>query len=410
MARAGLTGDTMPTDQKPEEAGGSVREELEKAFAEQSAKQDAEPAASEKPARAEMPEPAPAKADDAKQPAAPAADKQPKPESKGGDEIEPPARWTKEEKEEWAKLTDAVEDPKAREQVSKIQRILLSRNRGMEAVFTKQSQEAAAARQYREKFEQMTAPYREQWKRQGMTDDIALATILQGYEYSNKDPIGFIETVARSRGIDLRQVYGQPARGPAPGGRQVEPDDDGGVQLHPKVQRMLDEANSRSAQLEQYIQTHLAPTVQGVAQQWTAAQQQQLAQMQQGIAAELQQFETAVDDNGAAKYPFFGDVRNDMAQMIQHGLASSLHEAYEKATFANPNIRGQILENARLSEVRRLEKKMADDAKRARQASGALAPMGPSVSTSVQVPSGGEDGIRAQIEAAVSAQMNRARV
>jgi len=41
--------------------------------------------------------------------------------------------------------------------------------------------------------------------------------------------------------------------------------------------------------------------------------------------------------------PFFDDVREEMGKLINAGLASDLQEAYDKAIYANPAIRGKVL-------------------------------------------------------------------
>jgi hypothetical protein len=40
---------------------------------------------------------------------------------------------------------------------------------------------------------------------------------------------------------------------------------------------------------------------------------------------------------------FFEEVRNDMAGLLQAGMAADLNDAYEKACYANPNVRAKVL-------------------------------------------------------------------
>lgn len=57
-------------------------------------------------------------------------------------------------------------------------------------------------------------------------------------------------------------------------------------------------------------------------------QQEETARLTQHIA----DFTNSKDENGNPKYPFFERVREPMGRLLEHGLASTLEEAYRKAT------------------------------------------------------------------------------
>ncbi len=63
-------------------------------------------------------------------------------------------------------------------------------------------------------------------------------------------------------------------------------------------------------------------------------------------------------------HPLLDDVREDMAKLVQHGLASSLQEAYEKATYANPTTRAKLLaeQQAKAEAERRQKEQQRTDA------------------------------------------------
>lgn len=105
-------------------------------------------------------------------------------------------------------------------------------------------------------------------------------------------------------------------------------------------------------------QPYIDPQVQalqsqvGQLQSWI--QQQTQAREQQERAALNSEIATFAQDPSNA---YFNDVKNEMAGLLQAGLASTLNEAYDKAIFANPSIRAQVLaqQQAKAEEARKQE-------------------------------------------------------
>ena len=97
----------------------------------------------------------------------------------------------------------------------------------------------------------------------------------------------------------------------------------------------------------QQLQGQLSQMQQWIMQQTQAREQQERAALNSEIAAFAQ------DPSNA----YFNDVKNEMAGLLQSGLASTLKEAYDKAIYANPNIRAQVLaqQQARADEARKAE-------------------------------------------------------
>lgn len=54
-------------------------------------------------------------------------------------------------------------------------------------------------------------------------------------------------------------------------------------------------------------------------------------------------FAAAKDENGNPQHPYFEDVRQDMFNIIKSGLESDLDKAYERAIWANNDIRAKII-------------------------------------------------------------------
>ena len=62
-------------------------------------------------------------------------------------------------------------------------------------------------------------------------------------------------------------------------------------------------------------------------------------QATQSIQSEVEQFATAVDETGLLKYPYFENVRGMMAAIVQSEPNVTIEQAYERATWASPDIR-----------------------------------------------------------------------
>jgi hypothetical protein len=389
----------MDKDDQQQPADDSLRATLDAAFAEKATSDNQDqPASQGDDASKQQPVPkAPA--------AAPAADQQ-KPEPKqAASPIEAPARWTKEEKEQWDKMTEGL-DPAQVESVRKIQSILVNRNRGMEGAFTKQMQEIAADRAWRRGFEDVLAPYRSVWQKAGIDDTAAVKQLLDGFDHSNRDPIGFIRWIAQQRGVDPRQlvsaIYPQALQQqqPAPTQQSGQAPDQT-VQLHPEVKRRLDE----QAQTIQRLQQQLGGGLNDVQMRIRAQEMAEQQAVAQQASSSVQQFMDAVDDAGNLKYPFAADVRNEMGALIKTGAASTLEEAYDKAVYANPQTRQKIIETRDIQMRRDFEARLREDAKKAKQAAGGLSQGAPVLTGEPARGDGPVGSVRAELEAALAARI-----
>lgn len=112
------------------------------------------------------------------------------------------------------------------------------------------------------------------------------------------------------------------------------------------------------AQQYQASQPQFDPRIQALEER---LQRQDAWIQQQAQAREWQERETLNSEiDRFSKDPaneYFEAVRNDMAGLLQAGLASSLQEAYERAIYANPTVRAQVLakQQAQAEEQRRAE-------------------------------------------------------
>lgn len=327
----------------------------------------------------------------------PAAARGADPKSASGPEsaekpLDPPARWTKEEKEEFSAL-----DPK-------IQKILLTRNKGLEAHFTKHNQEVAEQRRRYTDIEAALAPRREEWTRAGMNDASALNMVLGYWDFANKDPLGFIQTFAQQRNIDLAQYF--TPRTPPPQQQYAQPTLDANgqpvapAQLDPAVIQFLEQlateqvqTRTQTEQMQQWVQNQNRAEHQRI---WSSA------------AHEYETFRTAADEHGNPKYPFFDDLRQEMALLMNSGVPT-LADAYDKAVYANPQVRQKVLENERLAWRREDEDKRRKEADKAKRAGLSIAG---SSSSTVPPPDmgGGARSLRDEIRAAMNGAQQNGRM
>lgn len=288
--------------------------------------------------------------------------------------IDPPARWTKEQKEEFAAL-----DPG-------IQKILLARNKGLEADYTRKMTEIAQERQRFGSLEQVLGPRRDSWARQGLSDSQALGMIMNYWDMSERDPMQFLQQYARDKGIDLASHFAPSMdeiaqylnQSNMDGGQVTQP----GASINPELQRTLDAIMQQQQALQQGYQQH---------QQFLTAQQtQQMQAVHAAAGQELTEFQNAADDNGSPLYPFFDVVRQDMAQLMRAGIKNDLKSAYQAAVSLRPELMSQMEESKEISRRRAEERRAQQEAERARRAGASVS--GSGVSGYSPHSSDGDDG------------------
>lgn len=60
---------------------------------------------------------------------------------------------------------------------------------------------------------------------------------------------------------------------------------------------------------------------------------------------DVRRFESALDDDGNLKHPFYQCVKDEMKYALKSGSANDLEEAYAKAVWAKPETRDKMIEN-----------------------------------------------------------------
>lgn len=257
--------------------------------------------------------------------------------------LDPPVEWTLEQQEAFRTLP-----------VNQ-QKFILDQVGGVGEKLT----EAEKASGRFKALDEVLAPYRDAWARDGLQDHLVIRQLLALTDQAKADPVGFIKTVAAQRGIDLRQLVPQ---------EPAQPDPNDPYANDPVVQRVNSEIaamRQQNAALQQELQ-RLNGTFQTREQQERQAQQQQLDKQIATFASEM-------DDKGKSKHPYFPIVRNTMAIFLEKGQAADLDSAYDMACHANPDVRAKIAAAAKAADQR-------EQARKAREKAAAATKAGSSVS------------------------------
>ena len=101
--------------------------------------------------------------------------------------------------------------------------------------------------------------------------------------------------------------------------------------------------------------------------------QTQAQQQQQAAVADTQQqidnFAKATAEDGSLAHPHFDAVRTTMGGLIQSGVAQDMGSAYEMAVYANPELRGSLIDQQ--AEKVTAKQKQAENVRKAKRAQAA---------------------------------------
>lgn len=206
-----------------------------------------------------------------------------------------PASWRKEAKGEWAAVPLHIRQ--------EVHRRELEVNRALN--------DAAQARQNAEQFTKIVEPYMARIQSSGVTPQQAIGHLLQA-DYtlataSKSQRAQFMAKLIKDYDVDIGEL-------------------DSAIVGNLQGQQQLPGQPDIQALVQQQLQQALAPIYQ-------ERQQAQLAQQQQ-VTQTVEQM--TLDP----KYPYFEDVRQDMADLIEvaarRGIALSLEDAYSRAILMNP--------------------------------------------------------------------------
>lgn len=250
-----------------------------------------------------------------------------------GDEepLEPFAEWSAQQHEEFHKLSRPA------------QQFLLDQ-------VAAANERASGASKY-DAIEQLLAPRRTAFARDGLDDAGALRQLFALSDMAAQDPASFARWFVQQRGLRPEHIWGQgPAQQQPQGEGQPDFSDD------PLYQYMQQE----NAQIRQQLDNVLG----FIQNQQNTAQ----SQSHQQVASEIQTFGTAKDDKGRLKHPHFEQVRSLMGTMIASGRASDLDTAYDMACRADPDVNAKIASAQRAAEEREQQRQRRAKAEAASKA------------------------------------------
>lgn len=245
-----------------------------------------------------------------------AAEEEPQP-------LAPSDRWTAEEKEEFTKLPRQAQE------------ILLRREQNVSSYLTQESQKIADQRREIEPVLNIFKQREQVAAQNGMTPQQEFGVLYRISEFAAKDPNEYIKWFAHQRGIDLEQLV-------LGGESSVDPE--------------VAELKQKVGSLEQ-----------------TITRQHQGAEQ-----AELQKLQATVDtfSSNSEQYPHFKQLETEIIAFIPLAKQSNpgatpdvwLKDAYERAAWANPSIREDLMksqEATKAEEARKAQKEVVDKAKKA---------------------------------------------
>jgi hypothetical protein len=212
-----------------------------------------------------------------------------------------PQSWKKEAKGEWANLPLHI-----RQEVHK-----------REAEIARVLNQTAPDRQLAEQFKQAVSPFMAMIQSRGV-DPIKATEFLMRADYTlstapKSERAKFMADLIKQYDIDIVELDNALV-----GGGPAQQSQQGGPDITAIVQQQLQQA--------------LAPLIQ--------REQNQKQQIQQEVS------QTVDSMTYDPKYPYFDEVRQDMADIMElsyrRGVAMTLDEAYTKATKLNPDVAGQL--------------------------------------------------------------------
>jgi DNA-binding transcriptional regulator/RsmH inhibitor MraZ len=366
----------MPDDDKDD-----LRSQLENAFSDvdddlqSTPKDDAADKSDDKPA------------DPAPKTAAP-ADKSDKPAPKSDDKSddgkpkysyrEPPSRWSKEAKEEWARAFGALDPANpTHKQIGALRDMMVQRANETEADFEKRTAEVTEKAQKLEAVERVLSPYRAAIEQSGSTVEKELGDLLQLNTFATTRPEDFVKWFVGARGLDPAKLFGAATAAPSatPGAGTDEDDDPLGI-IPPRYKQALSAIPALQAEIQrlqqgyQQVGTHL--------QTWqTQNWQQQTSQ----AASYIDTWSKEADAGGNLLRPHFANptVKAEIQRLIESKVETDLTRAYDRAVWSIPEVRQQILDSQHAASVAERERAARENAARKRGAAVSIPASGGNV-------------------------------
>lgn len=222
------------------------------------------------------------------------------------------------------------------------------------------------------RLDEILAPRRDQLQLRGLDEVRAIQALFAAQDMLDRNPLEGLRALAQSYGVDLRQIAGQTnAQGAQPG------------------------------QLPPQIQAYLQPVLQQVQTLEQRDRQREQAQEAARASEAQQAIETFRNDPAN---PYFDNVRDEMVAILTSGQAADLKSAYDKACWANPEIRTLLIQQQAEEQARAQAAEQRARADRAKQAAGSVTGA-PGAAQQPQTPGGASDSLRDDLKAAWDAHV-----
>jgi len=279
--------------------------------------------------------------------------------------ISPPHSWTDEKKALFLSLPPAAQE------------YILQRETEVTQGLSRQGRELSEVKRRAEQYDSLLGAHQELFDRNRVSPVEGVQQLLMAQQALDDNPAEALKIIGQSYGLKVEIAQGDDS-----------PYNQTGY-LSPVLQK-INTLEARLARQEEERQAHQA----------------RLKEERQAHAiGEVQSFAAEVDSNGTPLRPYIQEVADDMLFHIAHLKAEKpelsnrqvLHEAYERALWANPTTR----EKALSAERSRLEAQ--ERAKRSKLAGSSVKSSPDSASLAPSVP----DDIRGAIRLAISQNANR---
>lgn len=206
------------------------------------------------------------------------------------DALEPLERWSEEVKERFQSLDRNT------------QQFLLDREADVESHLTKKTQELSEIQKRHEGIDEILNPYDEVLRKQGIDLKPHLGQALQYYFAFQKDAPSTLKYLVQSSGVTAEQL-----------GFGVEDDE-----TDPNIRALRSELDKTRQELAELKQ---------------GSQQQDRSTLQ----SQIDSFKDAKDEEGNLKHPYFEQVRNLMAPLVDSG--KSMEDSYAEVVWTIPEFR-----------------------------------------------------------------------
>lgn len=306
---------------------------------------------------------------------------------------DPPARWSKEAKEAWAKAFGDLDPANpTHKQIGTLRDMMFQRQEEAERTLQERETELTTKLKEFDGLVKVMAPHVPGIRSMGQEPEAFLGNLLQINRFATDRPDEFVKWFIEQRQLDPAKLFGSAQRA-APG--SPEGDDDDPLGLIPKRYK---DALSIVPQLQQTIAA-LQQQVGTVGQQFGTFQQQAQQAQRTQAGTYIQQWSSATDEGGNPMRPHYANqaVREEMIRLIDSGIETDLDKAYDRAVWAIPETREHVLNSQSARAAAERERKAREEASRKRNAAVSINGRSPTVA-----PSSGGDASGLDLRGALS--------